>query len=159
VVIAEGVGVRPEKLVLDDDEIFFTNWEEPGVRKVKRSGGPPTTLLRDNGYTPDAIAVDGTDVYFVSGFDHKLRSVPKGGGEVRVLPTGDLSVRDVTADATSVYFTASLHNTGNLYKLSKDSTAPSPAGALAGNDLITSDATAVYIAGTSTGSIVRFRKR
>ena len=77
------------------------------MRKVKRSGGPPTTLLHDDHYTPSAIAVDGTDVYFVSGFDHKLRSVAKGGGEVRVLPIGDLSVRDLTADATSVYFTAS----------------------------------------------------
>ena len=82
-------GALPGCIVLDEDNVYWTDEYEGTVSKVAKSGGPTLTLapinwpVDTNGY---AIAVDSSSVYWVA---DGLFKVGKGGGAVTTLLSSD----------------------------------------------------------------------
>ena len=78
-------GPLPRCIVLDDDNVYWTDEYTGSVSKVAKSGGPAVTLAPLTGHVvqnQNAIALDSSSVYWVGGGVFK---VGKGGGPVTTL--------------------------------------------------------------------------
>lgn len=123
-----GTGVG---LALDNDAVYWTNWDG-NIQKIAKTGGEPTTLVSGQ-FNAWAIAVDSENIYWVNsskddtmigGCEHcMIMQAPIGGGQPIVLASEQslASSGHIAVDATSVYWTAmvSLDNPlrGNVVKV------------------------------------------
>ena len=70
-------GPLPSCIVVDDDNVYWTDELTGAVTKVAKSGGPAVTLAQIGGFAQSAIALDSSSVYWIAGGVFK---VDKGGG-------------------------------------------------------------------------------
>jgi hypothetical protein len=92
----------PRSVATDGTDVYFT--VAMGVMKVPLAGGTVTTLALS--VSPLGIGLDATDVYFTGGAS--ILKVPKTGGTPTTVATGSGTARELTLDATHVYWTNSV---------------------------------------------------
>jgi hypothetical protein len=115
VLLASGQSA-PRIPVLDATSVYWINNSPPGgLMKVAIGGGAPTALVPN--IVPQSVVVDASFAYYGEWNPGTVSKVPIGGGPPTVLATGQVGVNDVTADATSLYWTEA--EVGTIMKLAK----------------------------------------
>jgi hypothetical protein len=106
---ASGQG-HPTAIAVDEDTIYWTNYDGGEVMKVSIAGGAPMALALQQS-SPRGIAVDATNVYWVNeseDFSGAVRQMPREGGAQKILgdkDTGQNGPFGIAVDATHVYWT------------------------------------------------------
>lgn len=145
----------PQGLAVDETHIYWQSYSAESVHRASLTSGIPEVVASDLGTSPQWLVLDAARVYFpTDGTPTSVLSVPKTGGPALTHATGG-DPNHVALDATHVYWAA---QTGvhRADKLGGDiETLSSVAGYLRG---IAVDATDVYFADPSTGSILKVSK-
>ena len=99
--------IKPTRIALDDDNVYFGNGEGT-VFVVSKKGGPTNVVLSNLGQFPAGLATDATTLYIAA--STKVVSIPLGGGTARTLAIGIAGAEAIALDATSVFITDDVGN-------------------------------------------------
>jgi hypothetical protein len=94
----------PDDLILDGNEIFFSNKGDSSVRKVGADGGP-VAMIATGQARPVRLAGDGTYVYWSSYLGGAIvRTLESGAGSPAVIAPANMPW-GIAVDSTNVYWT------------------------------------------------------
>jgi hypothetical protein len=107
-VLGQGTGQNTYGVAVDANNLYWTNFDDPGlVAQVPLKGGPTTMLA--TGHVAEGIAVDATSVYWVDAGGQgpgALMKVRIGGGAPETLASGLSDPTALAIDATYAYIAA-----------------------------------------------------
>jgi hypothetical protein len=96
----------PERMALDDDNLYWVDRSEGTVAFVPKKGGDITVLIKDQ-YVPNSIAVDETDVYWTASASSSVQGIayrtPKTGGGITPIATAVDQPTDMVLDRGTLY--------------------------------------------------------
>jgi hypothetical protein len=88
-------------IAVDEERVYWTNYNEHAVRSVAKAGGTPVTISADE---PAALAIglDATHVYW-SRHPNEILRAPKQGGAAETVATSVYGACGIVFDETSLY--------------------------------------------------------
>lgn len=95
----------PRGLAVNGQEVFWGDADD--LYKAPATGGTATLLAK---VTVHSLVADATDVYLTDYFG-KVQTIPTAGGALKVLASGQNGPRELTVDATHVYWPTRLGGT------------------------------------------------
>jgi hypothetical protein len=119
--VADTVEDPHGKILVNSSHVFWT--DRAGIRRAPRGGGSVTPLIA--GTNLQLAAIDGTNLYYTrpvtGGGDDLLRIQTGGGGNTFLLTTG--RIREVSQDATHLYWTDNSTDPRRLRRMNKSTLA------------------------------------
>jgi hypothetical protein len=149
----------PARVAVDDKYAYFTDQGNGGVFRAPKAGGGKLESLAMDQQVPFTIVADASGAYWTNTGDGSLMHWSSSGGPTVLVPAGAKDTRGVAIDETYVYWTApSGVDSGSLSRVPKTGGAVEVIAPDVGVGEVVTDATHVYVANYTAGSVVAVSK-